>query len=327
MSTEALIEKVAEDSDLDEDDIKEKVEEKMEEFEGLVSEEGAVHLVAKEHGIDLSEERSKNLEIKNIVPEMRKVQITGKILNISDRNTFEREDGEGKVQNLVLGDSSSTIRVTLWDEQTEIAENVEEGDVIEISGAYSVEDNRGKAELRLGDNAQVKMSEKEFDDVELQTATEVPVSEISGENNTFTIKGMVMKVYTSNPFFRVDPDSGDTVKEDSDGNYVTDDGTEVEEPEGRLAISAVIDDGSSSIRTVFFGQQARKLLDVDEDTEKDMDLQTVEDAAKKTEGLEAKVEGRTRYNDYFGRIELLANNIEALDAEKELEMLLEILEA
>ncbi len=327
MSTEALIEKVVDESDLDNEDIKEKVEEKMEEFEGLVSEEGAVHLVAKEHGIDLSEERSKELEIKNIVPEMRKVQIAGKILDISDKNTFQRDDGEGQVQNLVLGDNSGSIRVTLWDEQTEIAESVEEGDVIEISGAYSVEDNRGKAELRLGDNAQVKMSEEDFDEVELQTATEVPVSEVAGENNTFTVKGMVMRVYTSNPFFRVDPDSGDTVKEDEDGKYVTDDGEEVEEPEGRLAISAVIDDGSSSIRTVFFGQQARKLLDLDEEEEKDMDIDAVEDAAEAIEGLEVQVEGRTRYNDYFGRIELLANNIEPLDAEKELKALLDVLEA
>jgi len=66
-----------------------------------------------------------------------------------------------------------------------------------------------------------------------------------------------MEVYTSNPFYNVDPDSGDTVREDDDGNYVTDDGDEVDEPESRLAISCV-DDGTDNIRVVLFrsGTQA-----------------------------------------------------------------------
>jgi len=37
------------------DEIKEQVEDKMEEFEGLVSEEGAIHLVAKDAGVQIAE--------------------------------------------------------------------------------------------------------------------------------------------------------------------------------------------------------------------------------------------------------------------------------
>jgi len=332
MEVEDLIEKVVEESELSEQDLKDKIDEKMEEFEGLVSEEGAVHLVAKEHGVELEKEASEDLKIENVVPDMRKVIVKGKILNISDMNTFERDDDEedGKVQNILLGDDTDSIRVTLWDDQTEIADNVDEGDVIEMAGCYTVEDDRGNAELRLGDSATVKMADDQdlFDEIQSQSeSTEVAVSEVNTEGTSYKIKGMLMQVYTSNPFYRVDPDSGDTVREDDDGNYLTDDGEEVEEPEGRLAVSGVLDDGTENLRCVFFGDQAREMLGLTEEEEKDMDVDAVEEASEEVRGKEIEVSGRTRYNDYFGRIELLVNEMNQIETVDEIESMLDILEA
>ena len=331
MSSEELIKKISQEADLEEDDIKQKVEEKMEEFSGMVSEEGAIHLVAKEHGVQLSE-ASSELKIENVVPEMRKVNIKGRVTNILDMNTFERDDGEeGRVQNVVMADDTGSIRITLWDDQTAIAEKVSEGDAIAIEGAYSVEDNRGNPELRLGDEAQVKMADDdEVPEVEMSSggeAEKVTIREAVDENANYSINGMVVAVYTSSPFYRVDPDSGDTVREDDDGNYVTSDGDVVEEPEHRLAVSAVLDDGSDNIRCVFFRQQARKLLDVDEEVEKEGDIDTVEEAAKEAVGKELSVTGRTRYNDFFSANEIIVNEIEEIDPKDELEELLEIMEA
>jgi hypothetical protein len=184
-------------------------------------------------------------------------------------------------------------------------EKVEEGDAIQIGGAYTVEDDRGNAELRLGDEAQVKMAEDdEVPEVETQgsgEASKANIREIVSENTSYEITGMVMEVYTSNPFYNVDPDSGDTVREDDDGNYVTDDGDEVEEPESRLAISCVVDDGTDNIRVVLFRDQARKLLGVDEETEKEGDRDAVEDAAEEVIGKQIRVEGRARYNARISR--------------------------
>lgn len=332
METEEIIEKIAEEADLEEDDIEEKIEEKMEEFSGLVSEEGAAHLVAKEHGVNIAEASKQDLKVDNIVPEMRKVSLKARVVNITDPNTFERDDGdEGKVQNVVLGDDTGTIRLTLWDEQTEIAEKVNEGDAIALSGAYTVEDNQGNAELRLGDEAQVKMADDdEVPEVESSaggSTTEADIREIRSENARFEITGMVMDIYTSNPFYRVDPETGDTVRENDDGEYVTDDGDEVEEPDHRLAISGVVDDGTGNIRVVLFGDQARKLLGIDEETERDGDKTAVEDAAEKAIGEEIQVQGSTRYNDYFGTIEMLGNSFEKTSTEDQIEDLLEIMEA
>ena len=333
MSFEDILEKIVEETDASEEDIKEEVDEKMDEFEGLVSEEGAIHLVAKEYGVQVDEAGANDLKITNIVPEMRKVNIKARVLNILDMNTFEREDEdeEGRVQNIVLGDDTGTIRVTLWDEQTEIAEKIEEGDAIEIAGAYTVEDDQGNAESRLGDESQVAMADDdevpEVENSSNQTMSEVNIGEVATENSQYRVNGMLVAMYTSNPFYRVDPETGDTVREDDDGNLVTDEGKEVEEPDHRLAVSGVVDDGTGVVRTVFFGEQARKILGVDEETEKDGDQEAVEEAAEEIIGKELQVEGRTRYNDYFDQIEIIANSVEELDENEQIENLLELMEA
>ncbi|PSH00433.1 MAG: hypothetical protein BRC30_03545 [Nanohaloarchaea archaeon SW_7_46_7] len=330
MEVEDIIAKIVEETELEEDEVRENIEEKMEEFEGLVSEEGAVHLVAKEHGVQIAEQGDGELKIENVVPEMRKVHIKARVVDISDVNTFERDDDEedGKVQNLVLGDETGTIRVTLWDEQTEIAEKIEEDDVIEISGAYSVEDNQGNAELRLGDEVQVKMADD--DDIpEVKNpneAQEASIIDVSEEGATYRVRGMVLNVYTSNPFYTTCPECEDSVREDEDGNHVCEEHGEVD-PEHALAISAVVDDGTDSIRGVFFRDQARDLLDIEEDEELEGDVEAVEESAEGVAGKEVELEGRTRYNDYFGRIELITNSYSVLDTEKELEQLLDIMEA
>jgi len=333
MSIEQIAEKIIEETELDEEDVEEKVEEKMEEFSGLVSEEGAIHLVAKEHGVNVAEAEKQDLKIKNIVPEMRKLHLKARIANVSDINTFQRDDEEedGRVQNLTLGDDTGTLRMTLWDEQTEITEKIEEGDAIEIAGAYTVENDQGDAEIRLGDDATVKMAEEdevpEINEEHLDTATKANIREIKSENSRYETKGIIVTLYTNNPFYRVDPETGNTVREDDDGNYATDEGKEVENPEHRLALSGVIDDGTDNIRTVFFGKQARQILEIDQETEKEGDLETVEEAAENAIGKEIQVTGRTRYNDYFGRLEILGNKVEKIEIKEEIKQILELMEA
>lgn len=331
MSSEELVETIAEETGMDKDEIEKEVNDKVEEFSGMVSEEGALHLVAKEHGVELAEAEKNDLKVENIVPEMRKVNLKARVTNILDPNTFTRDDGEeGRVQNVILADETGTIRLTLWDEQTQIAEKVDVGDAIEVAGAYTVEDNRENAELRLGDDAQVKMADDdEVPEVESgpTEAEETDIRGIQSENANYVVRGMVMNVYTSNPFYRVDPETGNTVREDDDGNYATKDGKEVEEPESRLAVSAVLDDGTGNVRAVFFRQQARELLGIDEETEKDGDVRAVEEAAAEAVGTEIEVEGRTRYNDYFGQLEIIVNDLRDFDTDGQLEELLELMEA
>ncbi|EMA53853.1 single-stranded DNA binding protein [Halococcus thailandensis] len=77
------------------------------------------------------------------------VTLTGVVLDTDSIRTFERDDGsEGKVANLTLGDETGKVRVTLWDEQTEHAAELDPGTTVELVDGY-VRERDGELEVHL----------------------------------------------------------------------------------------------------------------------------------------------------------------------------------
>ncbi|WP_336035143.1 single-stranded DNA binding protein [Halobacterium yunchengense] len=84
------------------------------------------------------------------------VNLTGEVLGAESVRTFDRDDGsEGKVSNLVLGDETGRVRVTLWDEQAETATELERGEVVEVVDGY-VRERDGSLELHVGERGAVE---------------------------------------------------------------------------------------------------------------------------------------------------------------------------
>ena len=148
-----IITKISEKSGLSEDDVKSKISQKVEQLYGLVSEEGAAHIIANEFGIKIFEV-SGELKIKDILIGMKSVDVVGKVVRKYELREFNTEKRKGKVANLMLADETGSVRVVFWNDRTADFEQVKENDVLRIKGAY-VRDNAGRKELHLGDNSKV----------------------------------------------------------------------------------------------------------------------------------------------------------------------------
>lgn len=314
--SDSLINKISEESGDSIDDVRAQVENKMEELSGLVSEEGAAHLVAKEKGVNLGQSAVGELAVANIVPGMRRVDVKAKVVDVTDLNTFTRKDGEeGRVQNLVLGDSSGTVRMSLWDEQTELTDKVDVGDSLHIQGAYSREDNRGNPELRIGESTRIEVIDEDIGDVNMEARSRgssydrVKVSEVVNENMNYEVAGTVLQVYTDNPFYMACPECNKKVTEEGDGYECKEHGAV--DAQHNLILSAVIDDGYGNIRTVFFRDRARDLLGVEEQL--NGDVERVQALGRDMTGNTVVVQGRSRYNDFFDRIELIGDDVRVVD--------------
>lgn len=310
-----FLNKIVEKSDLSEDEVKEKVNSKMKEFSGLVSEEGALHLVAKELEVQLAKEERNELKIENIVSGMRKVDLKAQVVDIGEVREFEKDDGsEGKVRNIRLGDETGIIRMPLWNDQTDLGDDLEEDQVIAIKNAYSREDNRGNTDLNIGKSTKIKKLEDEkISNIPKVSSggnyKERDISEVNQENMRYKIRGGILQVYSKNPFYKSCPECGRKVKE-NEGKYECEDHGEVE-PKNSMAISAVLDDGTDNIRAVFFRKNAKDILELDGES---ISEKEVEKASKKSLGKTIEVEGRSRYNDYFNRIEIISDNVKILNA-------------
>ncbi len=149
--------------------------------------------------VDLGDDSS----IEGLTLGQSDVSVRGLVLGTEAVRTFDRDDGsEGRVANLTLGDESGRIRVTLWDERADRAEELSAGTAVEVVDGY-VREREGSLELHVGDRGAVD----EIDDtVEFEpNATPIDSVEI---DQTVDLAGVVRSTDPKRTFDRDDGSEG-----------------------------------------------------------------------------------------------------------------------
>ncbi len=131
------------------------------------------------------------------------VTLRGVVLGTDSVRTFDRDDGsQGKVSNLTLGDETGRIRVTLWDERAERAEELDMGTTVEVVDGY-VRERDGNLELHVGDRGSVDEIDEHVEyDPETTAIADVDIGE------TVDIAGVVRSTDPVRTFDRDDGSQG-----------------------------------------------------------------------------------------------------------------------
>ncbi|UCG95755.1 MAG: hypothetical protein JSV92_01755 [archaeon] len=328
-SLKEIVQEIGKAAGLSEEEVNKKLEEKQTELSGLVSLEGAAYIVGKELGVNLLEAtKKKQLKIKNIVSGMNSVDLVGRVVDVSEKRDFEKGGRKGSVLNMVLGDETGTIRLSLWDKEIDIVNTlgISENDVLGVTNGYVKEDNRGNNELRLGKFGKIEKIEGKDIEVpkgeDIQKGFEtVKIKDISDlkEGEHSEVRASLVQLFRRNPFFEVCPECEVRIEKSGDAWTCKDHGNV--EPKYQLVISGVIDDGSGNMRVVFFRDLAERVLD-----KKTEDLKNL--ASKQADplslyedldvlGREFIIRGRVKRNQFTERMELVANEVESMDVGKE----------
>jgi ssDNA-binding replication factor A large subunit len=314
-----IISKINQKSGLSDEDIRSKISEKVNQLYGLVSEEGAAHIIANEYGIKLFD-FSGELKIKDILIGMRSVDVLGKVTRKFELREFSTEKRKGKVANLMIADETGSMRVVFWNDKTDDFTQIKEDDVIKIKNAY-VRENTGRKELHMGDNSQliinpvgVSVTISDRRDYERKHISEL------ADGMSADILGTIVQVFDIR-FFEVCPKCNKRLRLKEDGFYC--DEHSKQEPNFNYVMSIFVDDGTSSIRASFWKQQTQKLLGIP-----DQEVRSFKDNISgferyKTEllGRQVKLLGSVKTN-MMGRLEFNSDLVYTnLDPEQELEML------
>ncbi|MCO5381849.1 MAG: OB-fold nucleic acid binding domain-containing protein [Methanosarcina barkeri] len=160
-------------------------------------------LTESEEEIDVAASSQK---IKDVKDGMGDLNLIGKALEISEVKTFQRKDGSsGKVGNLLLGDATGTLRVTLWDEKTEFLNQIKCGDPVELINAYARENAfTQKVELQVGNRSIIRKSEKNVEYEEEFT----PIADIKADMDNINISGRVLDIAEIRTFEKKDGSTG-----------------------------------------------------------------------------------------------------------------------
>ncbi|HMB51592.1 MAG TPA: single-stranded DNA binding protein [Natronoarchaeum rubrum] len=131
------------------------------------------------------------------------VDLAGLVLDTESVRTFDRDDGsEGKVANLVLGDPTGKIRVTMWDERADRAEEIDPGTAVEVVDGY-VRERDGSLELHVGDHGAVE----EIDETIEYEPDRTPIDTVE-MGQTVDLAGVVRSADPKRTFDRDDGSEG-----------------------------------------------------------------------------------------------------------------------
>ena len=115
LSYAEVIEKIKNSTDLSEEEISRRVEQKLDKLSDLISKDGAAHILANELNVNIFENIPKELKINRLIPGMSFVNIIGKVINVYEIREYNKNNKRGKVGNLLIGDETGVIRTVLWD--------------------------------------------------------------------------------------------------------------------------------------------------------------------------------------------------------------------
>ncbi|KYC45198.1 MAG: Replication factor A [Candidatus Methanofastidiosum methylothiophilum] len=208
MTAEALYERLLES--ISENELKERIDKKIQSVGGLLSEEGALLLIAGELGINIEEppKEKKHFFISDINEGMQHVDISGRIMRIFDINTFQRKTGsEGRVQNIVIADKTGSIRIVFWDDQIDKLKQFKRGDVVTVRNGYLRKGLNNEFEISLGKDG-IITSGQDSPDYPPINIVKLKIRDIEDKMSNIDLTGRVSAIYGIREFSKKDGSIG-----------------------------------------------------------------------------------------------------------------------
>lgn len=318
LTKEQIIKKIMDSTSLSLDQVNTKIKQKLDQLSGLVSQDGAAHIVANELGVQVIPSTDQVLKINNLLEGLRNVELNVKVMEKFDKKDFQSARGPGKLASFIVADESGRMRATLWNDKVdEFFDNFNENDTITIKNAYVRKNNySGGLDLNLGDNCEIIVNPEGIEinvkDASPEQTQRKKISELEATDFNVEILATIVQV-SDIRFWETCPKCNKKPSFEND-KYICKEHGEI--PAKELGYSYVLncylDDGSASIRTVFWREQVQKLLE--ETNENILKFREEPDLFETYKssllGEMIKVTGRVNKNEAFDRVEFVANNID-----------------
>ena len=188
--------------DLSKEDLLKLIDEKVRELGGLLKEEGAALLIARELGVPVPREEyiinASRLSLSDLVPGLRNLHLLVRVVGIE--GPFETKSGRTLLR-LTVSDGTRVATLKIWGEKARgVAELLRPGDCIVVEGAYTKR-YRGKIELGIADNGRIsKLPEEDCSSLpsledmvkELEDVLVLDVYDVKRDEDLVTILGVAI---------------------------------------------------------------------------------------------------------------------------------------
>jgi len=184
---EEIIDKIINETKKSKKEILKRIEMKKDDLGGLITDEGAACIVAKELGVEIFEPityKRKKTQIKDLTLGMNAVSIIGRIISILPMREYTTKKGQkGTLVKFILQDPSDQIQVIVWNEKIGLftESKIKENDIVEIKNCYVKEGLNNQLELHVGRQGLISPNPKDVDLSEFDNLFQVNSSLKIGE--------------------------------------------------------------------------------------------------------------------------------------------------
>ncbi len=307
---DVVITKIKEQKGLSDSEIDMRIKTKLDQLAGLISREGAAHILANELGVNIFPKTGGRCKISEIVSGMRDVEIVGKVTAVYEIREFSRAESSGKVGNFMLGDETGTIRIVCWGNKADILTQLKEGMIIKIGSAY-VRENQGRIELHCNDRTQVLPNPlgESVGEVKINTrelAMRKQICEFQETDTNIELLGTIIQVFDPR-FFEICAKCQKRPKQ-IEGTLTCPDHPGPLTVDYSYVTNTIVDDGTGKIRVVFFRNQAQKLAEKNHESflQYREDPGSFEEIKTNRLGDIIKITGRVQRNTMTAELELVS---------------------
>lgn len=318
-----MISKIQEKTGKTKEEIEKMMSDKITQLSGLISKDGALHIISNELGVVLVEKTGK---IKDIYPGMRSVDVLGKVTQVYELREFKRGDNStGKVSNFLMGDETGQIKIVCWGGHADQAGQLKEATIVKVISGMVKENNQGYKEIHLNDNSKLIINPPGETVAEVKTfekskAARKNIKDLTETDENTELVGTIVQVFDPR-FFEVCPECNARIKE-IETTWKCEKHGEIK-PSYNYVMNIFLDDGTDNIRVVLFNNQAERFLAKTKEDFLNYRLfpETFEQLKTDMLGEQYRFIGRVKKNIFFNRLEFNAQLVFKAQPEEELELI------
>ena len=151
--------------DLSKKEIEDRIQQKKDKIgAGYLTDQGALHLVASDLELALSEPIKTEMSLRDLYVGAKEITLETRVLNFSPSKQFTRKDGTPFfLRTMTVYDGEKTASVKLWDEKAnmESLKTLKPGDLIKIIKAYVKSDLNGSPTINVGSGSSIESTNGE----------------------------------------------------------------------------------------------------------------------------------------------------------------------
>ena len=95
-----IVQKIVDSTSLPRQEIEDKIQKKVDSLQGMVSKDGAAHIIGNELKVKLVDFSPRKLKIEEIIPGMNAITLTAKVINISPVRDFQSKNRSGNEKKI-----------------------------------------------------------------------------------------------------------------------------------------------------------------------------------------------------------------------------------